>query len=32
MQSVGSGVQEIRLRGEHGDHYRVMYIAKWSSR
>lgn len=29
MQSVGSGVQEIRLRGEHGDHYRVMYIAKF---
>ena len=29
MQSVGSGVQEIRLRGQHGDHYRVMYIAKF---
>jgi phage-related protein len=29
MQSVGSDVQEIRLRGEHGDHYRVMYIAKF---
>lgn len=29
MGSVGTGVYEIRLRGEHGDHYRVMYIAKY---
>lgn len=29
MKSVGSGVYEIRVRGEDGDHYRVMYVAKF---
>ncbi|WP_251923420.1 type II toxin-antitoxin system RelE/ParE family toxin [Salinibacter ruber] len=28
MKSVGSGVYEIRVRGEDSDQYRVMYIAK----
>jgi phage-related protein len=29
MKSVGSGVYEIRVRGEDSDQYRVMYIAKY---
>ncbi|MCS3666414.1 phage-related protein [Salinibacter ruber] len=29
MNSVGSGVYEIRVRGEDSDQYRVMYIAKY---
>lgn len=29
MNSVGSGVYEIRVRGDEGDQYRVMYVAKF---
>jgi phage-related protein len=29
MKSVGSGVYEIRVRGEDSDQYRVMYVAKY---
>lgn len=29
MRTVGSGVYEIRVRGEDNDQYRVLYVAKY---